>query len=45
MTEFIDSKFDDSMSWLKNLSVVGEDQYYTELSVKWHEEVMATFAI
>ena len=45
MTEFIDSKFDDSMSWLKNIFVVGEEPYYTELSVKWHEEVMATFAI
>ena len=45
MTEFTDSKFDDSMSWLKNIFVVGEEPYYTELSVKWHEEVMATFAI
>ena len=41
MTEVID----DSMSWLKNISVVDEEPYYTELSVTWHEEVMATFAI
>ena len=41
MTEVID----DSMSWLNNISVVDEEPYYTELSVKWHEEVMATFAI
>ena len=45
MAEFIDPKLEDRMSWLKNISVLGEEPDYMELPVTWHGKVMVTFAV